>query len=155
MSKKHISKKNSNKSVQTLTSAKNKCGLCGSSRKKLMKTACCNNWICDDEDKYVLFSYARNCCARNHRRFTLCCAHYDERHKGEWKNCEKCKKMFDPEMYDWYGTNEYNFEKLDELLPFTPVRCGKCGSMILQSRESYTACPDGTYRCELCQEVYN
>lgn len=31
------------------------CGLCGST-KNLTKTECCGNWICDDEDEYVLFS---------------------------------------------------------------------------------------------------
>ena len=33
-----------------------KCGLCGKSG-KLIKTECCGQWICDDEDKYV-FWYA-------------------------------------------------------------------------------------------------
>jgi hypothetical protein len=42
---------------------KPRCGLCGKT-KKLTKTECCGEWICDDEDKYVLFSYARNSCYR-------------------------------------------------------------------------------------------
>ena len=54
------------------------------------------------------------------------------------------------ELYDWYDANEYNFEKLDELLPFTPIRCSECGTMILQSRDGYTVVSGGTYRCELC-----
>ena len=28
----------------------------------LTKTECCGQWICDDEDQYVLFSYAHNSC---------------------------------------------------------------------------------------------
>ena len=43
---------------------KNRCGLCGKTR-NLTKTECCDHWICDDEDKYVMFSYARNSCHRN------------------------------------------------------------------------------------------
>ncbi len=39
-----------------------RCGLCGKT-KKLTKTECCDQWICDDEDKYVIFSYARNSCS--------------------------------------------------------------------------------------------
>lgn len=51
--------------------AGNRCGLCGK-KKNLTKTDCCGNWICDDEHKYVIFSYARNSCHRNHNRYTLC-----------------------------------------------------------------------------------
>jgi hypothetical protein len=61
--------------------SKPKCGLCGKTR-KLTKTECCGQWICDDEGKYVIFSYARNSCSRNHRRFTLCGYHYTEEHEG-------------------------------------------------------------------------
>ena len=128
---------------------KSRCGLCGR-RGKLMKTDCCGNWICDDEDKYKIFSYTRNSCHRNHRRFTLCAYHHNERHKGDWKFCKECQQDFHPEIYDWYGSNEYNFDKLDELLPFVPIRCGKCQGMIFQSQEGYAALPDGTYRCDRC-----
>jgi len=63
---------------------KAKCGLCGKT-KKLMKTECCDNWICDDYDQYVMFSFARNSCARNHDRYTLCGYHYHEGHQGDWE----------------------------------------------------------------------
>ena len=43
-----------------------KCFICGAT-KNLVRTECCGKWICDDEDKYVVFSYARNSCHRNHR----------------------------------------------------------------------------------------
>lgn len=36
---------------------KPRCGLCGSTKKKLTVTECCGNTICDDYDSYVLFSY--------------------------------------------------------------------------------------------------
>ena len=69
--------------VGTSASGKPRCGLCGK-RGKLMRTECCGNWICNDHDKYVLFSYARNSCARNHDRFTLCGYHRNEGHGGDW-----------------------------------------------------------------------
>ncbi|MEI7899504.1 MAG: hypothetical protein WCK89_04580, partial [bacterium] len=56
-----------------------RCFLCGK-RAKLVKTECCGKWICDDEHKYVLFSYARNSCHRNHSHFTLCAFHHDNGH---------------------------------------------------------------------------
>jgi hypothetical protein len=42
---------------KTKADGKPRRGLCGKT-KKLTKTECCGQWICDDEDKYVLFSYA-------------------------------------------------------------------------------------------------
>ena len=62
-----------------------RCGLCGKTG-GLIKTDCCGNWICDDEHKYVLFSYARNSCHRNHSRYTLCAYHHNEGHAGDWKD---------------------------------------------------------------------
>jgi hypothetical protein len=54
-----------------------RCGLCRKT-KHLTRTDCCGNWICDDEHTYVLFSYARNSCHRNHSRYTLCAYHDNE-----------------------------------------------------------------------------
>src|SRR3990172_1895602 len=96
------------------------CGLCGKTR-KLMRTDCCGQWICDDEHKYVLFSYAQNSCSRNHRRYTLCSFHHTEKHPGPWQNCKICRKSFQAEIYVWYGTNEYNFEKLKNPPSFEPT----------------------------------
>ena len=42
------------------------------------KTECCGNWVCGDEGDYVMFSYSRDICSRNHRRFTLCGSHHTE-----------------------------------------------------------------------------
>ena len=83
-----------------------RCGLCGSTTKPLTRTPCCGNWICDDEEDYVLFSFAHNSCHRNHNRYTLCSSHHNEGHKGRWQDCPKCRKSFETEMYVWYGTND-------------------------------------------------
>ncbi|MBU0457828.1 hypothetical protein KJ652_04050 [Patescibacteria group bacterium] len=130
---------------------KHVCGLCGSSNKRLTKTECCNNWICDDEDEYVVFSYARNSCARNHRRFTLCGYHECEEHKGDWQTCKKCLESFkhEMEMYVWYGTNEYNFSKLENPPSFQPTHCGKCGKHIVLPEGGYSVL-HGEYRCDGC-----
>ena len=125
------------------------CGLCGKN-KKLIKTDCCNNWICNDEGKYVIFSYARNSCSRNHRRFTLCGYHAVEDHKGDWQTCKKCFNSFDTEDYVWYGTNEYNFEKLPNPPKFKPTYCNSCHSIIKRSEEGYTLLPNGQFLCEIC-----
>ena len=128
---------------------KSACGLCGKCN-KLTRTNCCGQWICDDEGKYVIFSYARNSCHRNHDRYTLCAMHYHEDHTGDWKGCNKCKKHIDEaEMYVWYGTNEYNFEKLPNPPSFRPTKCSNCNKVINLGEEGYSI-SDRKYFCEKC-----
>jgi len=131
--------------------SKNKCGLCGKT-KKLIKTGCCNNWICDDCDQYVPFSYARNSCIRNHSQFTLCGFHHAEGHQGHWQDCEICKNEIEPEMYVYYGTNEYNFEKLKNIPEYEPTKCSKCGSIIVLSEGGYTM-QGKKYFCRNCYKL--
>ncbi len=125
-----------------------RCGLCGKP-KKLTKTECCGRWICDDEGQYVMFSYARNSCSRNHRRYTLCGFHSAEEHPGRWMDCQQCRDGFETEMYVWYGTNEYNFEELKNPPSYEPTLCSKCGKVIVLSEKAYSTQGD-KYLCEAC-----
>jgi hypothetical protein len=128
-----------------------RCGLCGKHKKALTRTDCCGRTICDDEDEYVAFSYTRNSCSRNHRRYTLCGLHHAERHRGEWKSCERCRKPFELEMYVYYGTNAYNFEKLPNPPAYEPTHCGGCGRVIRLGEDGYSIGPNG-HRCDDCFE---
>ena len=128
-----------------------KCFICGAT-KNLVRTECCGKWICDDEDKYVPFSYAHNSCHRNHRRYTLCAYHHDNGHKGDWKTCPECRKMAEPEMVAWYGTNEYNWEKMPDPPKFKPTKCSKCGKTIVLSEGGYSHGKEG-YTCSDCFSV--
>lgn len=125
-----------------------RCGLCGNT-KNLTRTACCGNWICDDEHEYVLFSYAHNSCSRNHGRYTLCSYHFNEGHTGDWKDCKKCRKEFETEMYVYYGTNEYNFEVLPNPPAYEPTKCAECGKVIVLEDGGYSF-GSGGYRCSRC-----
>ncbi len=127
-----------------------RCGLCGS-RKKLTKTPCCGEWICDDHDQYELFSYATNSCSRNHNRYTLCGYHYEEGHQGSWQDCARCREDFETEMYVWYGTNEYNFEKLRDPPAFKPTKCAKCGTRIRLGEGGFSV-QNGKYFCMKCSD---
>jgi hypothetical protein len=127
-----------------------RCGLCGK-RRRLTRTECCGQWICDDEHKYVLFSYARNSCHRNQRHYTLCAHHHDEGHAGSWQDCSKCRANFPTEIYVWYGTNEYNFQKLVNPPDYAPTTCVGCGTIISLSEDGYSHGPEG-YRCDACTE---
>jgi hypothetical protein len=128
------------------------CGLCGKTQ-NLTRTECCNQWICDDEQEYVLFSYARNSCHRNHSRYTLCAYHHNEGHTGDWKTCQKCLEGFETEMYVWYGTNEYNFEKLENPPKYEPTHCGSCGRVIRLGTDGYSIAPGGQYFCMNCSAL--
>ncbi len=129
-----------------------KCGLCGK-KKGLTKTPCCGNWICDDEHRYAPFSHAGNSCSRNHSRFTLCGYHAAEEHRGHWINCPECRRDFETEMYVWYGTNEYNFEKLPNPPSYEPTRCSNCGAVIILGEDEYSVKPGKhgrEYECSRC-----
>lgn len=125
-----------------------KCGLC-SKTKNLIKTECCDNWICDDSHKYVMFSYARNSCYRNHDRYTICSYHHNEGHSGDWKTCKKCRDDFETEDYVDMATNEYNFEKLKNPPKYEPTKCIKCGSVIKLADGGYSMNGKG-YTCTNC-----
>ena len=128
-----------------------RCGLCGNTE-NLTRTECCDQWICNDEDQYVMFSFARNSCRRNHRRFTLCGHHYAERHPGYWKDCPQCREDCETELYVYYGTNEYNFEKLENPPEYEPTRCVKCDTVISMGEDGYSISQEG-YLCEQCARL--
>jgi hypothetical protein len=134
--------------VETTGASARRCGLCGKT-KRLTQTECCGNWICDDEAAYHLFSYARNSCSRNHRRYTLCGYHAAEGHEGAWQVCAKCRGEFETEMFVYYGTNEYNFTKLADPPPFEPTHCSKCGRRIVLGDGGYSQLGD-KYTCMDC-----
>ena len=145
----HRKKKNVDKKCNDKPSiASPRCGLCGKTGNVTL-TECCSHWICDDADQYVLFSYAKNSCIRNHDRYTLCSYHFHEGHEGNWKECKECREDFETEMYVRYGTNEFNFEKLANPPKYEPTRCAKCGNIIKLGEDGY--CQKGKqYFCQNC-----
>jgi len=129
-------------------SVRRHCGLCGKAG-KLLRSECCDQWICNDEGEYALFSYARNSCHRNHRRYTLCGYHHVEGHPGKWMECPSCRAEFETELYVYYGTNEYNFKKLDNPPAYEPTRCSKCDAIIRLGEDGYSI-QGNRYWCQRC-----
>lgn len=125
-----------------------RCGLCGKTD-GLTRTECCGQWICNDEDTYILFSFARNSCQRNHDRYTVCGFHHNEGHTGKWQECSKCREAFPAELYVYYGTNEYNFEKLLNPPAYEPTRCSRCKKVIRLGEDGYSIKGE-EYLCEKC-----
>jgi hypothetical protein len=52
-------------------------------------------------------------------------------------------------MYVWYGTNEYNFVKLENPPSYEPTRCAKCGQVIKLVEESFSTLGSSHF-CERC-----
>lgn len=133
----------------------NGCGLCGKT-KKLTKTECCNRTICDDLDNYVPFSYARNSCSKNHEKYTLCAFHFNMNHAGNWQDCSPCRENFDKmELYIYSGTNEYNFEVLDNPPHYKPTHCDDCSKVIRVGREGYSIIKKKTLCMDCNPHDYN
>jgi len=130
---------------------KPRCGLCGKTS-NLTRTECCGTYICNDTKNYVMFSYSNNSCYRNHDRYTLCASHHHEGHKGDWTTCDKCRKSCETEMYVWYGTNEYNFIKLENPPTYEPKKCKDCAAVIVMGEGGFSSSRDG-YRCEECTNI--
>jgi hypothetical protein len=55
-------------------------------------------------------------------------------------------------MYVWYGTNEYNFVKLENPPTYEPTRCSTCRRIIKLAEESYSTRGE-SYFCESCTEA--
>jgi len=54
-------------------------------------------------------------------------------------------------MFVWYGTNEYNFEKLEHPPEFKPTHCAGCDRVISLVNDAYMAA-DYKYWCETCAQ---
>lgn len=97
----------------------------------------------------MLFSYARNSCSRNHQRYTPCGYHFAEQHEGSWQSCVTCREAFATEMYVWYGTNDYNFAKLENPPRFRPTLCAGCCRRVRLGVDAYML-EQRKYWCEQC-----
>jgi transposase len=54
-------------------------------------------------------------------------------------------------MYVWYGTNEYNFEKLENPPTFEPTLCSECGKVIHMGTGGFSQLGE-KYTCGKCSE---
>src|SRR6059058_5213498 len=58
------------------------CRFCGDAKAPLVKTPCCQQWICCDTAFFSFRGGGR--CQVEHERFSLCYSHYEDRHGGPW-----------------------------------------------------------------------
>jgi len=62
-----------------------------------------------------------------------------------------CRNGFETKMYVYYGTNEYNFEKLENPPTYLPTKCARCGVVISLGYDGYSVKGD-KYFCEECAD---
>ena len=56
------------------------------------------------------------------------------------------------ELYVEAGTNEWNFEKLENPPDYEPTHCAECGRVIRLAEEGFMV-SQGDYTCEGCSDV--
>lgn len=125
----------------TLVGGKPSCGVCGTTKTRIVRTECCGLWLCDNSEEYQLFSYSRAFCARSHSRYTLCGAHYAESHSGDWRSCATCSSAYDSANHMWYAFNGYNFTPGLPQPKGTPwtFPCEVCGVRVAPGFEEYSS----------------
>jgi hypothetical protein len=85
------------------------CRFCGDAKAPLVKTPCCQQWICCDT-AFVSFRGGGRCQVE-HERFSLCYSHYEDRHGGPWESCQKCRDFWSPRDYKIYAENPINWPR--------------------------------------------
>src|SRR2546425_1343050 len=79
------------------------CRFCGDPSAPLVKTPCCQQWICCDT-AFVSFRGGRRCQVE-HERFCMCYSHYEAQHWGPWESCQQCREFLSPPDYKTYTQN--------------------------------------------------
>ncbi len=79
------------------------CHFCGRESVPLVKTECCDQWMCCDTN--YLSIRGGGYCQFQHEHYSICHFHYNEQHKGPWQECAECRDFFDEAQYQ----EEVNF----------------------------------------------
>ncbi len=85
------------------------CRFCGDAQAPLVKTPCCEQWICCDTAFFSFRGGGR--CQVEHERFSLCYSHYEDQHGGPWQSCQKCREFWSPRDDQRYAENPINWPR--------------------------------------------
>lgn len=85
------------------------CRFCGDAAVPLVKTPCCQQWICCDTALLSVRGGGR--CQYEHERFSLCYSHYIDNHPGPWQTCQTCRDFWTPAEYKAYAEHPINEPK--------------------------------------------
>lgn len=68
------------------------CRFCGDPSVPLVKTECCEEWICCDTE--ALSFRGGGFCQFEHEYSSMCHFHFNEEHDGVWEVCQLCQKFW-------------------------------------------------------------
>ena len=73
------------------------CRFCGRESVPLVKTKCCDQWVCCDTS--FLSIRGGGHCQFEHEQYSICHFHHNEQHEGTWQECAECRDSFDETQY--------------------------------------------------------
>jgi len=73
------------------------CRFCGRESLPLVKTRCCEQWICCDTE--FLSFRGGGTCRFEHEQYSICHFHYNEGHSGTWQDCRECREFLGEEEF--------------------------------------------------------
>ena len=83
-----------------------RCYFCGDETAPLVKTPCCEQWVCCDT---AYLSYrGGGYCQFEHENDSICHFHHNEKHQGGWLDCDECLHFFGKETFKWMTEDQKN-----------------------------------------------
>ena len=82
------------------------CRFCGDDSAPLVKTPCCDQWICCDTS-YLSYRVGGRC-QFEHENYSICHFHYNEKHHGRWQNCKECRRFFGEDEFKRLAEDRMN-----------------------------------------------
>lgn len=76
------------------------CRFCGNDSVPLVKTKCCNQWICCDTSFASI--EGGGYCQYPHEHESICHFHYNNGHSGIWQECEECRDLVGDDNFKTY-----------------------------------------------------
>ncbi len=73
------------------------CRFCGSRKAPLVKTRCCEQWICCDT-AFMSFR-GGGFCQFEHEHYSACHFRYNEGHQGSLQSCRECRRFWAEEEF--------------------------------------------------------
>ena len=68
------------------------CHFCEQTDLPLVKTRCCQKWVCCDTD-FISFRGGGRC-QFEHEHYSICHFHHNNGHEGKWLKCDECRDFF-------------------------------------------------------------
>ena len=82
------------------------CRFCGDDSAPLVKTRCCDRWICCDTSYLSIRGGGH--CQFQHEQYSICHFHYNEGHSGAWQECSECRDFFGEQEFERLSMDPMN-----------------------------------------------